>query len=61
MDTAIVIRSAFAATGPQSCRRGAGVVRDSQPQSEANETLHKAYAVLTAIASAQGKKVEVLR
>ena len=61
MDTAIVIRSAFVRNGTAIVQAGAGVVRDSQPQSEANETLHKAYAVLTAIASAQGKKVEVLR
>ncbi|CAB0531004.1 anthranilate synthase component 1 [Corynebacterium diphtheriae] len=40
---------------------GAGVVRDSIPQSEADETLHKAYAVLHAIALAAGKDLGVIR
>jgi anthranilate synthase component 1 len=62
MDTAIVIRSAFIHNGQAIVQAGAGVVRDSVPQSEADETLHKAYAVLHAIALAQGKeKVEVIR
>lgn len=61
MDTAIVIRSAFVRAGVATVQAGAGVVRDSQPQAEADETLHKAYAVLSAIAGAQGKKLEVVR
>ncbi|WP_445440765.1 anthranilate synthase component 1 [Corynebacterium argentoratense] len=61
MDTCIVIRSAFVADGVATVQAGAGVVRDSQPQSEADETLHKAFAVLNAIAQAQGSDVEVLR
>ena len=40
---------------------GAGVVRDSNPQAEADETLHKAYAVLNAIALAAGAKLEVVK
>jgi len=36
---------------------GAGVVRDSIPQTEADETLHKAYAVLQALAA--GRELEV--
>lgn len=62
MDTAIVIRSAFIQNGVAVVQAGAGVVRDSVPQSEADETLHKAYAVLHAIGLAQGsEKVEVIR
>lgn len=61
MDTCIVIRSAFVQAGMAVVQAGAGVVRDSQPQAEADETLHKAYATLSAIAAAQNKKLEVLR
>lgn len=59
MDTCIVIRSAFVQHGQAVVQAGAGVVRDSVPQLEADETLHKAYAVLHAIALAQNKEVEV--
>lgn len=61
MDTCIVIRSAFVAHGEAVVQAGAGVVRDSQPQREADETLHKAYAVLHALAQAAGKQLEVER
>lgn len=60
-DTCIVIRSAFVRGGVATVQAGAGVVRDSIPQAEADETLHKAYAVLNAIAMASGRKVEVIR
>ena len=40
---------------------GAGVVKDSVPQAEADETVHKAYAVLHAIAMAHGAELEVQR
>lgn len=61
MDTCIVIRSAFIQDGKAIVQAGAGVVRDSVPQSEADETLHKAYAVINAIALAQGTTPEVIR
>lgn len=61
MDTCIVIRSAFVHNGMAYVQAGAGVVRDSIPQSEADETLHKAYAVLQSIALAQGADLEVRR
>ncbi|MBC3186508.1 anthranilate synthase component 1 [Corynebacterium sp. zg-331] len=61
MDTCIVIRSAFVQDGTAVVQAGAGVVRDSDPQSEADESLHKAYAVLHALALAAGKNLEVLR
>lgn len=61
MDTAIIIRSAFVRDGVASVQAGAGVVRDSVPQREADETVHKALAVLNAIAQARGASVEVVR
>ncbi|MDO4928163.1 MAG: anthranilate synthase component 1 [Corynebacterium sp.] len=61
MDTCIVIRSGFVHDGQAVVQAGAGVVRDSQPQKEADETLHKAYAVLHALAQAAGQRLEVLR
>lgn len=54
MDTAIVIRSAFVSNDQAIVQAGMGVVRDSNPQSEADESLAKAYAVLDAICAAQG-------
>ena len=61
MDNCIVIRSAFVQQGSALVQAGAGVVRDSDPQSEANETYHKALATLSAIAEAQGSTLEVVR
>lgn len=52
MDTCIVIRSAFVKNGIAHVQAGAGVVYDSSPQSEANETRSKAKAVLRAILDA---------
>ncbi|MDO5507066.1 MAG: anthranilate synthase component 1 [Corynebacterium casei] len=61
MDNCIVIRSAFIKNDTAIVQAGAGVVRDSVPQSEADETLHKAYAVLHAIAAANNATLEVIR
>ncbi|NOT08491.1 MAG: anthranilate synthase component 1 [Gemmatimonadales bacterium] len=52
MDTAIVIRAAVVRNGVASVRAGAGIVFDSDPMSEAQETRRKAEAVLRAIAGA---------
>ena len=49
LDTAIVIRSAVVQNGTAHVRAGAGIVYDSQPQAEADETRSKANAVLQAI------------
>jgi len=49
MDTCIVIRSAFVKDGIAQVQAGAGVVYDSTPQAEANETRQKAQAVISAI------------
>ncbi|MFH0411978.1 anthranilate synthase component 1 [Corynebacterium sp. L4756] len=61
MDNCIVIRSAYIKNQTAIVQAGAGVVRDSVPQSEADETLHKAYAVLHAIAAADNATLEVIR
>lgn len=52
MDTCIVIRSAFVKNGTAQVQAGAGVVHDSIPQNEADETRNKAQAVISAILSA---------
>ena len=51
MDTCIVIRSAFVKNDVAYIQAGAGVVFDSDPQSEADETRGKAQAVIGAIIS----------
>ena len=50
LDTCIVIRAALVAGGVARVRAGAGVVADSDPAAEADETFRKASAVLEAIA-----------
>ena len=57
-DTAIVIRAALVENGVAHIRTGAGVVNDSVPLSEADETRRKAEAVLMAIATAETTKRE---
>ncbi len=56
MDTCIVIRSAFVKDNIAQIQAGAGVVYDSDPQSEANETKQKAQAVINAIKTAASYK-----
>ncbi len=51
-DTCIVIRSAFVKDNVAHIQAGAGVVKDSIPQSEADETRAKAQAVIHAISTA---------
>ena len=51
LDTCIVIRSAFVKDGRAIVQAGAGVVADSVPAREAEETVHKASAVLRALAA----------
>jgi anthranilate synthase component I len=55
MDTALVIRSALVHGGVAAVRAGAGVVADSDPDREAQETRHKAAAVLAAIAASEAR------
>jgi anthranilate synthase component 1 len=51
MDTGVVIRSAVVKDGTAFVRAGAGVVHDSDPAKEADETRRKASAILSAIAA----------
>jgi anthranilate synthase component 1 len=52
MDSAVVIRSALVRDGVAEVRAGAGVVHDSDPQAEADETRRKASALLSVLAGA---------
>ena len=52
MDTCIVIRSAFVKNNEAIVQAGAGVVHDSDPASEVEETENKAKAVILAIKQA---------
>nr|WP_221203319.1 anthranilate synthase component I [Modestobacter versicolor] len=54
MDMAIAIRTAVLHDGRAYVQAGAGVVADSDPATEEAETRHKARAVLSAIATAEG-------
>ncbi len=54
IDSAVVIRSALVRDGLAAVRAGAGVVHDSDPQSEADETRRKASALLSVLAVTQG-------
>jgi len=56
LDTCIVIRSAYVEDGIATVQAGCGVVLDSVPQAEADETRNKARAVLRAIATAHHAK-----
>lgn len=54
LDSCIAIRMALLQNTTATVRAGAGVVHDSLPTNEAEETKHKAQCVLDAIAIAQG-------
>jgi anthranilate synthase component 1 len=54
MDTAIVIRTVVAEGGRAHVQAGAGLVADSDPASEYDETLNKARALLRAIQTTGG-------
>lgn len=53
LDVAIAIRTALIQDGTAHVQAGAGIVADSDPQSEATECANKAGAVLRAVAVAQ--------
>lgn len=57
LDSCIAIRTAFIKDGVATVRAGAGVVFDSDPQAEADETRHKSKAILEAITLAQGAQL----
>jgi anthranilate synthase component 1 len=54
MDSAVVIRSAVVQGGTAFVRAGAGIVHDSDPAAEADETKRKASAMLSVLAGAAG-------
>ncbi|MDD3065356.1 MAG: anthranilate synthase component I [Endomicrobiaceae bacterium] len=54
MDTCIAIRIAFKKNGKVFIRSGAGIVADSVPESEYQECINKAKAVINALKSAEG-------
>ncbi len=56
MDMAIAIRTAVLHQGRAWVQAGAGIVADSDPATEEAETRHKARAVLSAIATAEGMR-----
>lgn len=56
IDTCIAIRTALIKEGKAYVQAGAGVVADSDPESENQETINKAAAVLTAINTANAMK-----
>lgn len=55
LDTAVVIRSALVKDGVAHVRAGAGVVHDSDPAAEADETRRKAANVLEALRDAAAR------
>ena len=56
MDTAITIRTALLRDGVAYVQAGGGIVADSDPAAEEQETRNKAAAVLAAIAAAETLK-----
>lgn len=56
MDTGVVIRAAVVKDGTAFVRAGAGIVHDSDPVAEADETRRKASAILSAIAAAEARQ-----
>jgi anthranilate synthase component 1 len=58
LDSCIVIRSAVVRDGVAHVRAGGGVVHDSEPQAEADETRRKAGAVLAALRAAEALAAE---
>jgi anthranilate synthase component I len=55
MEMCIAIRTLMATRGRVSVQSGAGIVYDSVPEAEYQETVNKARAVFTAVAQAQGR------
>lgn len=59
LDTCIAIRTIYFRDGKAYLQAGGGVVADSNPQKEYEETCHKAKALLKAIRIAEKSRVEV--
>jgi anthranilate synthase component I len=56
LDSCIAIRTTLIKNGIASVRAGAGVVFHSEPQAEADETRHKAQAILEGVLLAEGQQ-----
>ncbi len=57
MDTAVVIRSAVVKEGTAfGSAAGAGVIHDSDPKAEADETKRKASALLSMLAATEAAR-----
>lgn len=56
LDSCIAIRTAMIKNGNAYVRAGAGIVYDSNPEAEANETFYKAKAILEGILLAEGEQ-----
>jgi anthranilate synthase component 1 len=54
MDTCIAIRIAYKKKGKVFVRAGAGIVADSSPESEYQESLNKSKAVMDALRQSEG-------
>ena len=54
LDTCIAIRIAFKKNGKVFIRSGAGIVADSVPESEYQECINKAQAVVNAVKASEG-------
>ncbi len=61
LDTAIAIRTAVVKDGVAHIQAGAGIVADSVPQLEYEETQHKAAAVVRAVRAAGGMRAPATR
>jgi anthranilate synthase component 1 len=55
LDTCITIRTVLFKDGKAYCQVGAGIVADSVPENEYQETMNKAGALLTALAKVGGR------
>jgi anthranilate synthase component 1 len=55
LDSCITIRTALVKGGRIYVQVGAGIVADSEPQNEWNETLNKGRALFTALKMARGE------
>jgi anthranilate synthase component 1 len=60
MEMCIAIRTLMANGGRVSVQAGGGLVYDSVPEAEYEETLNKARAVFTAVAQAQGRALDAV-
>ena len=55
MDTALVLRTGIYKDGTMYVQAGGGIVSDSNPRDEYEETLHKAGALFKAMDRAEGR------